>query len=647
MKIKKLTATFGGLDGAELAPGPGLTVITAPNEGGKSTWAAFWRAMLYGIDTRERDKAGFLADKNHYVPWSGAPMAGELQAEWKGQEITVRRFATSASIFGGFQAVYTASGDTVPGLTAKSVGEALTGAGREVYLRSAFVDRSGAFLGQNNELEARISALATTGQEDVSFSATQRTLKSWRNRRRLNRSSGQIPKLQGAIARTDEVLEQVNRERERQENASAQVARLRREESALSGVVARWAQLERLSLNRRYRQALAEAERAAGELDALAAPEAAMEGWSAQRAVEWADRHEREYEEARRNREAALARRMELEQRAKTPAMVLLLLTVLFAAAGLFGAVLNVLGLLPLNPALFAVPLLGAIAASFLRGRAQARTAKKLEALDVPPEPERSAWQERARRHMEYLTQKERLEGELRHARMRAEDFAALGAEDDGGEDAPPAPAMEKSQAEARLDQTRQAIQRWQGEIAQAQGALAQLGDPVELEEQRGELQARLDRRFAEYDALTVAMDALSEANDILRQRLSPALNRWAGQIFSSLTGGRWTALTLARDFSAQATQADSPIPRPAPALSAGTMEQLYLAVRLSICELALPDAPIFLDDALCAFDDARMALALEFLAELGQGRQVLLFSCRGREAEWARAHGVPVLDLT
>ena len=68
MKIRKMTAAFGGLDNAVLEPGDGLTVITAPNEAGKSTWAGFLKAMLYGIDTRERDKTGFLADKTRYQP---------------------------------------------------------------------------------------------------------------------------------------------------------------------------------------------------------------------------------------------------------------------------------------------------------------------------------------------------------------------------------------------------------------------------------------------------------------------------------------------------------------------------------------------------------------------------------------------------
>ena len=78
MIIKSMTATFGKLEKAKLTCAEGLNLIHAPNEGGKSTWAAFYQAMLYGIDTRDRDKKGYLAPKNHYQPGSGAPMEGEM-----------------------------------------------------------------------------------------------------------------------------------------------------------------------------------------------------------------------------------------------------------------------------------------------------------------------------------------------------------------------------------------------------------------------------------------------------------------------------------------------------------------------------------------------------------------------------------------
>ena len=51
MKIYSMTATFGKLEHETLTLQPGLNMIEAPNEWGKSTWCAFWKAMLYGIDT--------------------------------------------------------------------------------------------------------------------------------------------------------------------------------------------------------------------------------------------------------------------------------------------------------------------------------------------------------------------------------------------------------------------------------------------------------------------------------------------------------------------------------------------------------------------------------------------------------------------
>ena len=65
MKIYSMTATFGKLSQQTLKLDGGLNIIEAPNEWGKSTWCAFLLAMLYGIDTGERTKTGFLAEKEH------------------------------------------------------------------------------------------------------------------------------------------------------------------------------------------------------------------------------------------------------------------------------------------------------------------------------------------------------------------------------------------------------------------------------------------------------------------------------------------------------------------------------------------------------------------------------------------------------
>ena len=92
--------------------------------------------------------------------------------------------------------------------------------------------------------------------------------------------------------------------------------------------------------------------------------------------------------------------------------------------------------------------------------------------------------------------------------------------------------------------------------------------------------------------------------------------------------------------MSPSAQQAEQLTPREAEQLSQGAADQLYLAVRLAICEMVLPasqSVPILLDDALVNFDDERMASALDYLLDLARRHQILLFTCQKREGEYLR----------
>ena len=65
---------------------------------------------------------------------------------------------------------------------------------------------------------------------------------------------------------------------------------------------------------------------------------------------------------------------------------------------------------------------------------------------------------------------------------------------------------------------------------------------------------------------------------------------------------------------------------------SDGTVDQLYLALRLAVAKELTPNAPLVLDDALVRFDDARLKAALSILNREAQTKQVLLFTCQNRE---------------
>ena len=110
MRIRTMTATFGKLEHETLTLEPGLNIIQAPNEWGKSTWCAFLTAMLYGIETRAHSTKAALADKERYAPWSGSPMSGKIDLVWKGRAITIERSTKGRIPLGEFRAYETETG---------------------------------------------------------------------------------------------------------------------------------------------------------------------------------------------------------------------------------------------------------------------------------------------------------------------------------------------------------------------------------------------------------------------------------------------------------------------------------------------------------------------------------------------------------
>ena len=228
-----------------------------------------------------------------------------------------------------------------------------------------------------------------------------------------------------------------------------------------------------------------------------------------------------------------------------------------------------------------------------------------------------------------------RLEGARRlYETLRDQGGRAL----TGPEETPASPEGDPEETARRLAAVEDGWKRASGELERAAGEQQAMGDPARLQARREELRGALEQARWECRAIETALDALKKANARLQERFSPALNARAGRWMERLTGGRYQAVTLDRALQASVEERDGVIPRPLLALSQGTMDQLYLAVRLAICELVLPGeepCPLVLDDALANFDDGRLALALDALCQLAGERQVLLFTCHGREAEY------------
>lgn len=716
MRIKKMTATFGQLDGAVLELSDGLNLLEAPNEGGKSTWCAFLRAMLYGIPTKERDRLGYVAEKNRYQPWSGAAMVGVVELEWAGKEITLRRFPKGATPFGGFEAVFTDTGERVPGFTGENAGETLVGVPREVFERSAFVGQSSVSVDGDPELEKRIAALISSGEEDVSFSQTERKLKDWQNRRQHNKS-GLLPRLEAELEEADALLARLDKVGRTLAETWGEKAGLESKKHALeaeaAGQRARQDQAQRAEYKKAssyLSQCRAEVFALSSESGPLPAKEvlrsaqgdlayyhtltanlkiADADRAAADQAVEDAKKAAADPLYARLNADQAWEQtakdRGTLEKRRKSWGALLALVAAVGAGAALVWLKMEVWLLIPggLCFLVFALELM----ANRREAKAHAALLKKYNASN-PEDLTAYAEAYRARcaavgdaeakvravgdaaRQMR-TQQGELLEQLLDFVRPFApkvtdtfgisaalskalsldERLFAARAKLEGAErlaSSLPIPTAQPVEAESiplseRTPQETQALlsavqgelQRAETESARAQGERDSLGDPVAIGARRDNLAEEILRRKGEHAALSLALEVLDAANAELQSRFSPVLNRRASQLFSALTGGKYEALTVTREFDATTRESGSVLPRRALLLSRGTEDQLYLAVRLAVCELALPTeemAPLVLDDAFCNFDDSRMALAMALVRQLAQRRQILLFTCHTRE---------------
>lgn len=717
MIIHAMTASFGKLQNETLTLKPGLNVIHAPNEWGKSTWCAFLLAMLYGIDTSARASRGVLPDKTRYAPWSGAPMSGRMNITWQGRDITIERSTKGRIPMGQFAAYETQSHLPVPELTAENCGLKLLGVERSVFLRAGFLRFSDLPVTADETLRQRLNALVTTGDESGDAETLSQKLKALKNACRHN-TTGQLPQAEAEAMRIQRALDEL-------EGLGRQIDTVKAQQKELC-------EQEKLLLN--HREALAyEASREYRRQ--LSAAQAKAEMYEEQlktleaqgRGLPPAEELETNLSQAQRLQEAweglqsqaqllppppsqpvpplpfrgltgeeAILRAEEdaaaydrLEASHPTPFRGYLL-----PGAGilLLGVVLLVLRQW-ISGGVAALLGLAALAGGFYLAKSKAqkiqqeneKRAKDFLSLYAPLAP--GTWADAARDYSRKLEAYEaalttstaarqelqekmgqvqnkireiggnqplsgiirslqgdlQLHRDLEEARKRWDTARETAETLRKAQKEVPPPQMPDSMAYSEA-QTRQfleglEIKKHQAQLSlgNLQGRMAALGQPEELERQKALVDGRIALLKDWQAALELSLTTLEAAKNELQRRFAPQISRRAQELFSRLTGGRYNRLTLGTDFGLQVAAQEDVTLHSAQYPSDGTVDQLYLSLRLAVAEALTPEAPLILDDALVRFDDDRLKIALEVLGQEAKEKQVLLFTCQSREGSYVK----------
>ncbi len=198
----------------------------------------------------------------------------------------------------------------------------------------------------------------------------------------------------------------------------------------------------------------------------------------------------------------------------------------------------------------------------------------------------------------------------------------------------PDALTLSLQQTEDLLTDTAYECKRLHTRLNQNMGKMEALGREEGLHQLLDAVNARLERLTETYGALELALQTLSDAAAQLQRRFAPRIAQGAQNLLCRMTGGRYTRLSIAQDLSLTAGAEDETVQREAQRRSDGTVDQIYLALRLAVSKELTPHAPLVLDDALVRFDDERHAAAMKILKEEAENRQIILFTCQSREVQ-------------
>lgn len=154
----------------------------------------------------------------------------------------------------------------------------------------------------------------------------------------------------------------------------------------------------------------------------------------------------------------------------------------------------------------------------------------------------------------------------------------------------------------------------------------------AEAREQMESAVARLRAAVPPWMQLRLADSLLQEALKRFRERAQAPMVRLASEYFGLVTGGRYPKLVVDTSAERPVLQAEGLDGRliGVDAMSEGTADQLYLALRLAALELQRShgqEMPLVLDDVLMTSDDSRATHIFQALARFAQGGQVLLFT--------------------
>ncbi len=689
--------SFGKLKQVVLQVSEGLQVLTAPNESGKSTVAAFLRFVFYGYpDSRKKELTE--NDKKLYTPWDSPISEGSVILKKDGVRYRVFR-----SVQGAKETCVITCVETGKVLTQlQNAGEYFFGVSEEVFSRTLFFRQLTLPQSKDGVMAEQLQNIAVSADEQVSSRRAMEQIIKAKNDLKGRGGNGRIPTLERECVQLEnqyhtaleerKALELLRTEQDRQRTALGEnAAQYSIVKAELHNILCAEAATQLKTLNR-IRQEAEQAEQAYLEAKAVSKDADARE-LSRLSALHTAYTHTvsnamRAKQEAQHEEPTPTV--LQLDEKFVSGGHLLLFLSLIGVVLGismLFVLWMAGAAVIALSGLVFLYALLSAARQKRVQQAEQLQKHAEMEAISKERE---AARQSRLAAYEVAVQEESKAKEELQNALLpygisiddqtaerirameqachetsrleavflsasRSVDIAFEGVDLASVEDLA-AQAKEPVRDRAAVERELRFLEsqaRTLGEQAhrtemQIAAMEAKGSDPGILLGKWQAVKTLLEEYRREYTAYEDALAGIAEASDQMKRMVSPRIGEIAGKYFSVATDGKYTSLAVDTRLAMELTD-ENGISRDCDYLSAGARDSVYLCLRLALTELLYGSSgmPMVLDDAFGRLDDARLLSMLRVLSAAATKHQIFLFCCTHREETMLTQAGLPYTRMT
>ena len=156
----------------------------------------------------------------------------------------------------------------------------------------------------------------------------------------------------------------------------------------------------------------------------------------------------------------------------------------------------------------------------------------------------------------------------------------------------------------------------------------------ITLQEEHENLSEQLKEIEQKNYEINLAKEFLEKAYKKMKTNITPKFTENLSQTIKNITNDKYSKVNINNENGLIIEMQNGEYVS-AEKLSIGTIDQLYLSLRMSMVEeISKEKMPIILDEAFAYYDDERLENILKYLIERFNNHQLIIFTCTNREKE-------------